>query len=68
MAALPATFMVAVTVSYILQAPEGFRLVAGVSSIIGLVAAVACMALFIVRVYLPAKGALTDTPLEVVKH
>ena len=68
LAALPATFMVAVTVSYILQAPEGFRLAAGVSSIIGLVAAVACMALFIVRVYLPAKGALTDTPLEVVRH
>lgn len=43
---LPAIFMSAVCVSYILQAKEGFRLPGTFSNIVGLIAAVLCCVLF----------------------
>ena len=43
---VPAIFMTAVTVSYIMQAPEGFRLHAGISNIIGVLAAILFTILF----------------------
>ena len=46
MAAIPAAFMTAVTVTYILIAPEGFKLGAAISYPVGLVVAIALFALF----------------------
>ena len=64
-AALPATFMAAVSCSYLLQAPEGFRVDPGVSNIVGVVVAASALILFLAKVYLPAKEMLVDVPLEV---
>ncbi len=64
-AALPATFMAAVSVSYILQAPEGFKLAAGLSNIVGVIVAACCLIFYIIKVYIPANEVLIDTPLEV---
>ena len=47
-ATVPATFMSAVVSTYILQAPEGFKLPANVAQPIGIVVAVVLFALFIV--------------------
>ena len=47
-ATVPATFMSAVVTTYILQAPEGFKLPAAISQPIGVVAAVILLAVFIV--------------------
>ena len=47
--ALPAVFMTAVSVSYIMYAPEGFSLPYEVSLITGLVAAIAAYSLFLLR-------------------
>ena len=47
--ALPATFMSAVSMTYILMAQEGFRLGSGVSYPVGAVFAVACFAFYITR-------------------
>ena len=49
-AVIPAIFMSYVSVSYILQAPEGFRLPAMFSNIVGVVAAIAFFAAFMMRV------------------
>ena len=46
---LPATFMSYVCISYILQAPEGFKLPATLSDIVGVVGAVALFALFMLK-------------------
>lgn len=46
---LPAVFMTAVSISYILQAKEGFRLNAGLSNLIGIILTAACFALFYVK-------------------
>ena len=46
MAAIPATFMTAVSVTYIMVAPEGFRLSTAVSYPTGIIAAVLCFVLF----------------------
>lgn len=46
LAAIPATFMSAVSCTYILMAPEGFKLPASVSYPIGIVFALGCFALF----------------------
>ncbi|WP_129600718.1 carbon starvation CstA family protein [Anaerophilus nitritogenes] len=43
---IPAVFMTAVTTSYILQAPEGFKMVAQVSNMIGIVVAIIFFGLF----------------------
>ena len=47
--ALPATFMSAVSMTYILMAQEGFRLGSGVGYPVGVVFAVACFAFYITR-------------------
>lgn len=47
---VPAIFMTAVTVSYIMQAPEGFRLHAGISNIIGVLVAILFTILFAMKV------------------
>lgn len=47
---LPATFMSYVCVSYILQAPEGFKLAAGFSDTVGIIAAIALFVSYIVYV------------------
>ena len=47
--ALPATFMSAVSMTYILMAQEGFRLGSGVGYPVGAVFAVACFAFYITR-------------------
>ncbi|SEH32728.1 carbon starvation protein A [Selenomonas sp. KH1T6] len=44
--AIPATFMAAVTSTYILQAPEGFQLASSITYPIGIVFAVVCVFLF----------------------
>lgn len=64
-AAIPATYMTAVSVAYILQAKEGLKLAAGMSNTIGVVCAVVCLGIYIVRVYLKAGEKLEDVPLEV---
>ena len=52
MAALPATFMSAVSMTYILQAPEGFQLSTSIAYPIGIVFAVACLALFLFKTHM----------------
>lgn len=44
--AIPATFMAAVTFTYILQAPEGFSLPTSVTYPVGIIFAIICVALF----------------------
>lgn len=46
-AAVPATFMSAVSCTYILQAPEGFRLAASITYPVGVVFAIAMLLLFL---------------------
>ena len=46
---VPAIFMTAVTFSYIMQAPEGFRLHAGISNIIGVLVAILFTILFTIK-------------------
>ena len=47
--ALPATFMSAVSMTYILMAKEGFKLGAGVGYPVGIVFAVACFAFYVTK-------------------
>ena len=47
--AVPATFMSAVSMTYILMAKEGFQLGAGIGYPVGIVFAVACFAFFLVQ-------------------
>ncbi|WP_304507820.1 carbon starvation CstA family protein [Anaerotignum sp.] len=49
-AAVPATFMSAVSCTYILMAPEGFKLSAAISYPAGIIFAIVCLGLFIVKV------------------
>lgn len=57
-AAIPATFMSAVSCTYILYAQEGFNMgghgMTNVAYIIGIIFAVLCLALFIFKAYIPA--------------
>lgn len=56
---VPATFMSAVTMAYILQAPEGFGISAAVSNPIGVLFAVFLLVTFVIFVaYKPAKVAI----------
>lgn len=48
-ATIPATFMTAVVTTYILQAPEGFKLATSISYPIGIIVAVLTLGLFIVK-------------------
>lgn len=49
-AAIPATFMSAVSCTYILMAPEGFKLSAAISYPAGIAFAIVCLGLFMVKV------------------
>jgi carbon starvation protein CstA len=53
-AALPATFMSAVSCTYILYAEEGFHLSTSIAYPIGLIFAAVCLALFLFRTFIPA--------------
>lgn len=46
---VPATFMTAVTTSYILQAEEGFKLASGISNAVGVIAAVIFLGIFLIK-------------------
>ena len=48
--ALPATFMSYISIAYILQAPEGLRLPANISNIIGIIGAIALFIWFMLKV------------------
>ncbi|SHH65701.1 Carbon starvation protein CstA [Caloranaerobacter azorensis DSM 13643] len=48
-ATIPATFMTAVSVTYILQAPEGFRLPTTISYPVGIIVAVIALVIFITK-------------------
>ncbi|TCK92619.1 carbon starvation protein CstA [Natranaerovirga hydrolytica] len=50
-ATVPATFMTAVSVTYILIAPEGFSLSTSFSYIVGLLAAISALLLFLIKSY-----------------
>ncbi len=58
-ATVPATFMTAVSVTYILQAPEGFRLPVSVSYPAGIAAAIAVLILFTVKFIKKESSTLT---------
>lgn len=63
---IPATYMSAVSLAYILQAQEGFRLDPTASDIAGIVFALACLVLYMVKVYLKAGATpMADQPLKV---
>ena len=47
--------MTAVSVAYILQAQEGFRLPAALSNGVGICAAVVCLTLYVVKVYVKSE-------------
>lgn len=51
MAALPAAFMSAVSCTYILMADEGFKLSQSISYPVGVLFALVCMGIFLIRVY-----------------
>ncbi len=54
MAALPATFMSAVSCTYILYADEGFRLSTKIAYPIGIIFALVCFCVFLVKTLIPA--------------
>lgn len=64
-AAIPATFMSFVCISYILQAKEGFHMDAGLSNIIGFVAGAVFLMLFTYKIYFKTDKILADSPLEI---
>lgn len=64
MAVLPATFMSAVSLTYILMAPEGFRLSMVIAYPAGIIFAVGCLLLFIKKTYAggrTVKGTVTNS-------
>jgi carbon starvation protein CstA len=50
-ATLPATFMTAVSVTYILIAPEGFRLSSSISYVVGFLASIGALLIFLVKTH-----------------
>lgn len=62
-AAVPATFMSAVTFTYILQAPEGFQLATTISYPAGLIFAASCLGLFLFKA-----GVFGGKPVVAVKE
>ena len=60
MAAIPATFMSAVSMTYILYAPEGFKMgMHGMTNVaygIGIAFAAVCFITFVVKTYIPSKN------------
>lgn len=59
--AIPAVFMSAVCSTYILTADEGFKIAANISYIVGLIFAIVCGIIFILRAFLPG---LKNGPME----
>ena len=53
-AALPATFMSAVSCTYILYAEEGFKLSTTIAYPIGIIFAAVCLCLFLFKTFIPA--------------
>jgi carbon starvation protein CstA len=49
MTTLPATFMTAVSITYLMQAPEGFKLPTTIAYPIGLIAAIAAIGFFLIK-------------------
>ena len=64
LAAIPATFMTAVSVTYIMVAPEGFRLSTAISYPVGIVAAIVFFGIFWWRTFIVHKD---DVNKEAVK-
>ena len=64
-AVCPATFMTAVSGTYIMQAPEGFRLPTSAAYPIGLVIAAVCLCLFVWRILIKQKDMVQRVPLNV---
>ena len=60
MAAIPAAFMSAVSMTYILMAPEGFRIASSIAYPIGIVFALILFAIFLWRVMPRREGALPE--------
>ena len=59
-AAVPATFMSAVSLTYILMAPEGFKLGSGIAYPAGIAFAILCLGLFL-KVFLNKKDSMETT-------
>lgn len=59
-ATIPATFMSAVSMTYILQAPEGFKLATSISYPVGIAFAAGCFALYMVKVGMGPKVVLAS--------
>ena len=59
-AALPATFMSAVSCTYILYAEEGFKLSTSVAYPVGILFAALCLGLFLFRTFIPALKSKTN--------
>lgn len=64
MAAIPATFMSAVTCTYILYADEGFKLSEFISYPIGIVFAIICLGAFLFKVLIPAMKKTSSNGVE----
>lgn len=60
MAALPATFMSAISCTYILYAEEGFKLSTTIAYPIGIIFAAVCLCLFLFRTFIPAFKATSN--------
>lgn len=67
MAAIPATFMSAVSVTYLLYAEEGFHLSTKIAYPVGIIAAIVFAVIFIFKALLPGlkNGPKEDVPLNV---
>jgi carbon starvation protein CstA len=63
-ATVPATFMTAVSITYILVAPEGFKLAASIAYPAGLLAAVGALALFLVAANKKTQAVKTDNQIK----
>lgn len=64
MAAIPATFMSAVTCTYILYADEGFKLSQSISYPIGIIFAVICLGVFLLKALMPAMKANSNNKVK----
>ena len=63
-ATVPATFMTAVSITYILVAPEGFQLSSSIAYPIGLVVAASSLAVFLVAAKKKAKGGHLENKIK----
>ncbi|MFV0363729.1 MAG: carbon starvation protein A [Suipraeoptans sp.] len=70
MAALPATFMSAVSLTYILMADEGFKISTTIAYPVGIVFAIVLLTIFLFKGLFPAlkAGPQEDVPLVIERH